>query len=77
MAEPFATGFETGAQARKAGGRFFATAGGRKGVEGVHFHLVPNQHGRWHFQEGGGPKAETSAAPAPGGAEAIVDRRFE
>ena len=67
MAKPFVPGFETEAQARKAGQDFFATVGGRKGREGIDFDLVPNEHGRFHFQEGKGPKdeiADVSDAPA-------------
>jgi hypothetical protein len=63
MTKPFVPGFETEAQARKAGRNFFATVGGRKGVEGVDFHLVPNEHGRWHFQEGKAPTPAAAEAP--------------
>jgi hypothetical protein len=64
MTKPFVPGFETEAQARKAGQNFFATVGGRKGVEGVDFHLVPNEHGRCHFQEGKAPRAVAVDAPS-------------
>jgi len=52
----FIPGFLTRAQAKRAGQIFFTRANGVPGKEGKHFHLVQNEHGRWHFEEGRAPK---------------------
>lgn len=49
---PFIPGFLTANHARKAGREFFARTNCMPGKEGRHFHVVQNQHGRWHFEEG-------------------------
>lgn len=50
-------GHETEAKARKAAMKWFAFTDGTKPVEGVHFHLIQNEEGGWHFAEGRKPKA--------------------
>ena len=55
--KPFIPGFESEAKARIAGQRFFARANGEPGVFGRDFHVVQNEHGRFHFREGKAPKA--------------------
>lgn len=55
--KPFVPGFETAEKAIKAGTRFYAKTNGKKGVEGRDFHIVTNDHGRWHFEPGPGAKS--------------------
>lgn len=55
LTPPFVPGFLTREDARRAGAKFFAMSDGTQGREGRHFHLVQNEHGRWHFEGGPGP----------------------
>ena len=57
----FVPGFQSRAQAKRAGEKFFARANGMPGKEGRHFHLVQNAHGRWRFEDGPAPKGDRSA----------------
>lgn len=50
--KPFVPGFETIGAARAAGRKFTAKANGMNGCEDRDFHVVQNEHGRWHFVEG-------------------------
>ncbi|WP_407529255.1 hypothetical protein [Methylobacterium oryzisoli] len=70
MRAEFIPGFVTAAQARAAGRRFHAKANGMRGIEGRDFHLVQNEHGRWHFMPGKGPKMSEHPSPVIGKAEA-------
>jgi len=51
----FIPGFETVQKALKAGEEFFARANGQKGRFQRDFHIVQNEHGRFHFEEGPRP----------------------
>lgn len=59
---PFIPGFETEKAAIKAGEEFFAKANGKKGVYQRDFHIIPNAHGRWHFDDGPAPKKRVEDA---------------
>lgn len=45
-------GFATRQEAIKAGEKWFAKANGHSGRLGRDFHIVENEHGRFHFEEG-------------------------
>lgn len=60
--KPFIPGFETIGQARAAGRKFTAKANGMPGCEDRDFHVVQNEHGRWHFEEGKAPKTTSPDA---------------
>lgn len=69
MAETtFIPGHETADKARRAAMKQFAFSNGAKPVEGVHFHLIQNEHGRWHFADGRAPKAPPAPAQTDGDA---------
>lgn len=57
----FIPGHETAAKARRAAMKQFALSNGAKPVEGRHFYLYQNEHGRWHFADGKAPKTEGDA----------------
>lgn len=64
----FIPGFETVQEALKAGERFFEKTNGAKGRFQVDFHIVPNEHGRFHFAEGKYPTGVLNCdRPAPQG----------
>lgn len=50
--KPFVPGFETREAAVRAGAKFFAKTNGKKGIENRDFHIVTNEHGRFHFAPG-------------------------
>ncbi len=52
-------GFLTSADARAAGEAFYAKTNGLRGWENQDFHIVQNEHGRWHFAEGPSPGVPT------------------
>ena len=62
--DKFIPGFETFEQARMAGAKFYARMDGTPGREGRSFHLVKNEHRRWHFVEGPKPVFASSSRSA-------------
>lgn len=60
----FIPGFATVQEALKAGEKFFAKTNGAKGRYQRDFHIVSNEHGRFHFADGPKPDDAGSAALA-------------
>ncbi len=66
--KPFIPGFETVQEALAAGQEFFAKTNGAKGRFQRDFHIVANEHGRFHFAEGSYPTGVLNDdRPAPQG----------
>jgi hypothetical protein len=57
----FIPGFETVQEALAAGQSFFAKTNGAKGRYQRDFHIVSNEHGRFHFAEGPKPSPSTTS----------------
>lgn len=61
----FIPGFETVQKALKAGEKFFKKSNGQKGRFQRDFHIVENEHGRFHFEEGARPPAALPPSEDP------------